>query len=520
LPTRDQLRDLIMRHRFTLRDVFGIGALLAAGALFAWQIDVFPNETARVHEHVLELDELLGLGALGFALFSGSRLAAQRRELRRRIAAEQKARSLAMEDPLTGLANRRRFEEALGQAAAAPPGRGSSHAVFMLDMNGFKKINDVHGHPVGDEVLVEVAARLRQAVRDGDLVARLGGDEFAILAPHLASAEAATGIGRRIIELMDRPVAAGGSSHPVGAAIGIGLIPQDGDSGEVVRKADIALYRAKAERSSTLRFFEEDMDAQVRERDQLERALRAAIEAGDIRPHYQPQLDLQTGQVIGFEALARWRHAELGDIPPTRFIPVAEDCGLIDRLSDQLLRQACTDAAAWPAEITLSFNISPLQLRDHTLGLRLMAILAETGLAPHRLEIELTESALVRDMDHAQKVLGEIRQSGVRIALYDFGTGYSSLYHLRAFKLDKIKIDRSFIEDMRGDPEAAAIVRALVGLGAGLNLAVVAEGVETAEQQAALRAQGCAQGQGFLYGEAIPAEAAAAVIAQAQRKAG
>ena len=510
--SREQIEEMVIRHRFTIQDMLGIGGILAVATFFAWQVEVFPHQTATVHRHVLELDEIFAILALGFALFSWSRLKAQRREIRRRIAAEQRARSLAMEDPLTGLANRRQFEDALAAAAGAPPRTDGTHALFMLDMNGFKKINDVHGHPVGDEVLVEVGARLRQAVRDGDLVARLGGDEFAVLATHLAGPEAATGIARRMIELMDAPVVTGIVDHPVGAAIGIALMPQDGDQDEVMRKADIALYRAKKEGRFALRFFEEEMDAQVRERDALERELRIAIDADAIRPCYQPQIDLATGAIVGFEALARWHHESLGDIPPTRFIPVADDCGLIGRLTDRLLRRACAEALHWPADVTLSFNLSPVQLRDTTLGLRLMTILAETGLPPQRLEIELTESALVRDLDNARQILGAIRETGVRIALDDFGTGYSSLYHLRAFKLDKIKIDRSFVETMTSDPESAAIVRALVGLGAGLSLDVIAEGVETREQEDALIAQGCARGQGFRFGEAVSANDALAMV--------
>ena len=367
-----------------------------------------------------------------------------------------------MEDPLTGLPNRRQFDAALQAAIAAPPRAGASHAVLALDLNGFKKINDVHGHGTGDAVLSEVAGLLRLAVREGDLVARLGGDEFAVLARQLASPEAATSIARRIIEAMEQPLLTAFGEHRVGAAIGIALSPQDGSTAEeLMRKADIALYRAKSEGGSALRFFEAEMDAQVQERDSLERELRAAIGTPMLRPYYQPQIDLKSGKIMGFEALARWTHLTLGEIPPDRFIPIADDCGLIGPLTDDLLHRACVDAMTWPKETLLSFNISPVQLRDTGLGLRLLAILGETGLAPQRLEIELTESALVRDMDGAREILGSIRDAGVKIALDDFGTGYSSLYHLRNFKLDKIKIDRSFVDtmghdaDLGGDREGA-----------------------------------------------------------------
>jgi EAL domain-containing protein (putative c-di-GMP-specific phosphodiesterase class I) len=252
------------------------------------------------------------------------------------------------------------------------------------------------------------------------------------------------------------------------------------------------------------------MDAHLRERDRLERALRAAIESGAVRPYYQPLVDLKSDQVTGFEALARWSDPELGDVPPDRFLPVAEHCGLAAELLRRLLRQACTDALAWPPHVTLAFNVSPRQLKDRELGSDILSILAETGFPASRLEIELTESAIVQDLETAQAVLGALRLAGVRLALDDFGTGYSSLYHLRNFKIDKIKIDRSFVECMHKEEEAGALVRALLGLGQGLGLTVTAEGVEHAHQADTLRAQGCQQGQGYLYGRAVPAAQTAA----------
>ncbi|MDB5437910.1 MAG: hypothetical protein JWM33_337 [Caulobacteraceae bacterium] len=514
-----QFKDMVIRHRFTLRDLGCIALVVGLSAAFVWQADVFPNQTPGMRRTEFELDEVFAVLALAFALFSWSRLAAQRRETRRRIAAEQEARALAMEDPLTGLPNRRHFDEHLRAAIGAPPRSGACHAVLALDLNGFKKINDVYGHGCGDEVLASVAAILKLAVRDGDLVARLGGDEFAIVARHLAGPEAATSIARRIIDSLGAPLPTSSGEQRVGTAIGIALSPQDGaDPEDLLRKADIALYRAKAERVSALRFFESEMDAQVKERDSLERELRAAIGTPALRPFYQPQIDLKSGRVVGFEALARWSHSTLGEIPPDRFIPIADDCGLIGPLTDSLLRTACRDAMTWPKDILLSVNISPIQLRDARLGLRLLAILGETGLSPHRLEIELTESALVADLEGAREVLGALRETGVKIALDDFGTGYSSLYHLRNFKLDKIKIDRSFIDSMTHDASSAAIVRALVGLGAGLSLTVTAEGVENADQQAFLAKAGCEQGQGFLYSRAVSGEDALGLLGVGKTK--
>ncbi|MEA2829330.1 MAG: hypothetical protein QOF22_78 [Bradyrhizobium sp.] len=298
----------------------------------------------------------------------------------------------------------------------------------------------------------------------------------------------------------------GSNHHRVGAGIGLALIPEDGTNAEeVLRKADIALYRAKAEDQPAARFFEEEMDRHSRERELLERELVIAIEANVLRPWYQPIVNLQTQQVIAFEALARWNHPTLGNIPPDRFIPIAEDCGLIRQLSDHLLRCACNDAVAWPKDVMLSFNISPAQLKEKTLGLRILGILGESGLSPRRLEIEITESAIVRDLDAAKAVLSTLREAGVRIALDDFGTGYSSLYHLRSFKFDAIKIDRSFVGNLGSESESAEIVRALTGLGHGLGLKITAEGIEQSEQRAVLLKQGCEQGQGFLFSHAIPA---------------
>ena len=504
------------RNRVDIQGVLFLLMVVGGAGFLAWDVDIF-HTAPRQSDHLksLELNEVLVLAGLlvsGLIVFTGHYLR-NRRETRRRAAAEHEARRLAMEDPLTGLPNRRQFEVALKTALGSPPRAGGCHGLLLLDLNGFKRVNDVHGHPIGDEVLVHIANRLKGALRGSDLVARLGGDEFAILAPHLAGPDAAASVALRVMDQLKDPIVTGSNRHMVGAAIGIALTPQDGVSKqEVMRKADIALYRAKGQGHLAMRFFEEEMDASIRERDFLERELRDAIAARSLRPFYQPLVDLKTGQITGFEALARWTHPTLGEIEPNRFIPIADDCGLIGELTDLLLRQACSDAAQWPAPLLLSFNISPVQLRDRTQGLKLMRILADTGLPPQRLEIEITESALVQDMEAAQAILGSLRDAGVRIALDDFGTGYSSLYHLRNFKLDKIKIDRSFVEAMTYDRDSAAIVHALIGLGSGLSLAVTAEGVEDAQQQKMLIEQGCQQAQGFLFSRAVPADEVADLL--------
>lgn len=496
-----------MRHRFHIWDGLVILALACLLGFLGLEYDILRHSglsTGRAAE--LEGGEIvliaLVLGA--FALVARHRLRAQAREVERRTAAERHARELALQDPLTGLANRRHFDEAVASAVAGPPGADRVHAVLMLDLNRFKAINDVYGHPVGDQVLMAVALRLSGCVRVTDVVARLGGDEFAVVATHLLGVEEAASIGLRIVEALQAPVEIAGNLHSVGVGIGIALYPQDASTAsELVRRADIALYRAKAERLSSVKFFQEDMDAQVRERAHLEARLRTAVADAAITCGYQPQVDLGTGRVTGFEALARWHDAELGEVPPERFIPVAEESGVMIRLGRQILARACADASAWDADAIVSVNVSPVQLHAPDFEQMVRDILRDSGLPAHRLELEITENTLVRDLQVAQQALNGLRDSGVRIALDDFGTGYSSLYHLRNFKVDRIKIDRSFVESMSTEAESEAIVRALLGLGHGLGVKVTAEGVQDSTQRARLADEGCDEAQGFLFSEAL-----------------
>jgi diguanylate cyclase (GGDEF)-like protein len=498
------IRSFVIRRRFAIRNWSLILAGLLVAVYCVYAIDIFHSEAGiGLHQAEVELDEALLIGgvlALVLLAFGAHHYRGQKREMARRIAAERHARELAYQDGLTGLPNRRQFEDAVRAAIAAPPRAGAAHGVFLLDLNGFKQINDVHGHNIGDEVLIVVARRLSAAMRDGDMVARFGGDEFAILATHLAGPETATNVALRVIEALDPVIAAGGALHRVGAGVGIALVPTDATTlEEAMRKADVALYRAKAERRSALRFFEPDMDARVQERAAMETALRHAIDTDCIDATYQPIMNLQTHDVVGFEVAPRWLDPEKGEVALERFIAIAEDVGLIHVLAERILRQACEAARRWPPHVTLSIDIYPSQLRDRLLSARVVRILAETGLAAARLEMEITESALVADMEGAQIALGALRAAGVRIALDNFGTGYSSLYHLRNFKLDKIKIDRSFIQAMASERESAGIVSALVGLGQGLGLTIAADGVEASDQEASLILSGCEQGQGGLF---------------------
>jgi diguanylate cyclase (GGDEF)-like protein len=427
------------------------------------------------------------------------------REIRARISAELEARDLARHDPLTGLPNRRFFAEKLDEYL-----RGTSDtqqlAVLMLDLDGFKKVNDMHGHATGDKALGEFARRAAALLRAGSVFARIGGDEFSIIMPRINSLDDPTNLARRIATSVAEPFLIDNLAVEFGVGVGIAIAPNDGtEPDELVRRADRALYRAKGAGRSSVRFFEPEMDTHVERRIQIERELRSAIASNVIVPHYQPLVSLDGDRIIGFEALARWESEGLGYIPPDVFIPIAEETGLINVLGDQLFRRACLDANTWPANFILAFNISPIQLRDPTVGLRILSILGQTGFSPRRLEIEITESALVENVEVVQTVIDDLRRAGVRIALDDFGTGYATLSQLLSFHLDKIKIDRSFVSRLDKSDQSLVIVRAILGLAKGLGLTTTAEGVEDAGELACLKANGCAQGQGYLFSKAIPA---------------
>jgi diguanylate cyclase (GGDEF)-like protein len=452
--------------------------------------------------------------SIGFAIFSYRRVKELSIEMKARRVAELEAKKLARHDPLTGLPNRRFFVETLGEVLLTT-NSDSRSAVLMLDLDGFKSINDAYGHAVGDHALIEFAQRISAVMRAGAVFVRIGGDEFAVIVPNIKSLDDLTALARRIVTAVAEPILIGQISTSVGVGIGIAIAPSDGMNPEImVQRADRALYRAKAEGRSCIRFFEPDMDAHVERRVAIETELRAAVAAKTIVPYYQPLVAFEGRRVVGFEALARWKSDKFGWVSPDLFIKVAEEIGIISELGDQLLRQACLDARAWPPELTLAFNISAVQLRDPTIGLRVLAILAETGFSPRRLELEITETALVDNIKIAQAVTGQLRQAGVRIALDDFGTGYATLSQLLSLKLDRIKIDRSFVDRLGKDKESTTIVRAVLGLASGFNLETTAEGIENDEQLASLRADGCLEGQGYLFGKAVPANEVINVLAK------
>jgi len=431
-------------------------------------------------------------------------------ELKRR---EQQIQHLAFHDALTGLPNRLLFHTRIEESLADAQAKGAAIAVMCLDLDHFKNVNDSLGHAAGDALLRIVGDRLLECVREGDTVARLGGDEFGIVLANLNDAEFATTLAWRIISALHQSVDLSGHQAVIGTSIGIAISPTDGTDGdELLKNADLALYRAKADGRGTFRFFEAEMDARAQARRSLEIDLRQATAKGELELHYQPQVHLETNAVTGFEALVRWRHPQRGLVPPEEFIPLAEETGIITEIGEWVLRQACTDAMKWPDSTKVAVNVSPAQFRDRDLAQQIAEILAETGCPPTRLEIEITESLLLRDANAKLSTLDELRRLGLRVSMDDFGTGFSSLSNLRSFPFDKIKIDRSFVRELDRSPDSAAIVRAVLGLGRSLGISTCAEGVETAEQMAALREQGCTEVQGFYLSTPKPLEEVTAML--------
>jgi diguanylate cyclase (GGDEF)-like protein len=408
---------------------------------------------------------------------------------------EARIAHMAHHDPLTDLPNRAAFNECLEA--------GESFAVLSLDLDRFKEINDVFGHTVGDELLRQIARRLEVAC-EGAFLARLGGDEFNVITavgPQPATAEAISG---RLSVALGKDIAVDGHPLHAGLTIGVSIYPNDGtDAESLVANADAALYNAKAEERGSIRFFEPDMDKRLREKRALQHDLRSAIARNELELYYQPQA-LIGGEITGFEALARWHHPSRGMTSPDTFIPLAEESGLIVSLGEWILREACREAASWPRPLSIAINLSPMQFRHGDLPSLVHEVLLETGLTPGRLELEITEGVLVHDFARAVSLLRRLKNLGVRIAMDDFGTGYSSLSYLQSFPFDKIKIDQSFIAKLSQNSQSEAIIRAVIGLGHGLDLPVVAEGVETEEQLAFLAKEGCNEMQGFLIGRPKP----------------
>jgi diguanylate cyclase (GGDEF)-like protein len=418
--------------------------------------------------------------------------------------AQDQISHMARHDALTNLPNRTLFREELERALLlAKP--GSQIAVLCLDLDHFKKINDSLGHPIGDALLKEAASRLRACIGPADTVARLGGDEFAIVQfgnhsdPSIISA-----LASRIVDAVAAPYDIDGQHLVIGVSIGISLAPDDGDNPvELLKNADLALYRAKADGRGTYRFFEAGMDARAQARRVLEQDLRLALKRSEFEVHYQPIRDIASEEIVVCEALVRWRHPQRGLVAPNHFIPLAEETGLIVPLGAWVLQQACREAVLW-SKACVAVNLSPVQFRNTDLLGTVRAVLKETGLPAHRLELEITESVLLQNSETTRGILHELRALGVKISLDDFGTGYSSLSYLRSFPFDKIKIDRSFVNELATRQDSLAIIRAVTGLGNSLGIATTAEGVETDAQLEMLSREGCTQAQGFLISKPRP----------------
>ncbi len=412
--------------------------------------------------------------------------------------ANERIQFLARHDALTSLHNRVVFNEVI-EAEVARVERGAVFAVLCIDLDGFKHVNDTLGHSIGDELLKLVAGRLRSVVRSTDTVARLGGDEFAVVQVQIEQPAGARSLAQRIIDTIAVPFEIEGHQIMIGASIGVAVSPWDGlDSQSLMRNADMALYRAKAGGRRTYRFFEASMDAAARERRELELELRRAIANRDFELHYQPLLDLKSDRIVSCEALIRWNHPTKGRIPPDKFIPMAEDLGLIVEIGHWVLLQACEEARNWPADVGVSVNISPVQFKSDRLVDCVQSVLRETGLDPARLELEITEAVLMQDTQRTIRLLRELKILGVRITLDDFGTGYSSLSYLRKFQFDKLKIDRSFVSDITSGNIGRSIVKAVAELAASLGMRTTAEGVELAEQLEFLKSINCDEIQGYL----------------------
>jgi diguanylate cyclase (GGDEF)-like protein len=420
---------------------------------------------------------------------------------------------LANHDPLTELPNRANFRQHLLRSVGHAR-RGHGFALHSLDLDRFKAVNDTLGHAAGDELLKQVAERLKKVVRDGDLVARLGGDEFAIIQFPLEHAKQASDLAVRVVKELGETYHIDGHDVVSGTSVGIALAPFDSlNPADLLQKSDMALYRAKSDGRGNHHFFEPGMDILLRSRRGLEHDLRAAIQKGQFELYFQPVLNLARGDIAGFEALIRWHHPVRGMILPEDFISVAEESGLIVRIGEWTLREACRHAAGWPQGINVSVNVSPAQFRNPNFIAMIDNALSAARLAPERLELELTESVLIENTNTIVQMLERLRCMGVKIAMDDFGSGYSSLNYLRSFPFDMIKIDRSFIHDLH-KPDCKAIVHATIELSNTLGLRTTAEGVETSEQLAILRAEGCTDIQGFLVSHPLPAAQATALVHQ------
>jgi diguanylate cyclase (GGDEF)-like protein len=498
-----------------------LGILIAAMVMLIWNGSEFFQQVTKARNG-LGPDLKIALIALtlnvALILFGWRRYVDLQHETEMRQQGEERAALIASTDGMTSLLNRKGFADRGEELRSRAAGEDRQLVIFSLQLHRFKAINDRHGYDVGDRMLRMIASSLEELAGSDDLVARLAGDEFAIaLAAHRDELPQAEQLADRMLRAVTRPMEAEGRLVQVGAFIGIAASdPDEGQIPDFLRRADIALDRAKSSCSARPVWFDEGMERALILHSEIEQGIRYGLDHAQFIPYFEPQVDLLTGEIIGFEVLARWNHPLSGLIEPDRFIPVAEEHGLIGRLSEQIILAALSEGAKWDPAIKLSVNISPSQLTDSWLAQRIVRLLSEAGFPAERLVVEITESSLFADLDLAKTIVTSLKNQGVRLALDDFGTGFSSLAHLRSLPFDVIKIDRSFVSTLVDDPESAAIVRAVTTLADALRVPVTVEGIEDAATHAAVAGFGCAVGQGWYFGKPMSGDQATALLRSRQ----
>lgn len=497
--------------------MFVLAILIAAVFLLIWNGSEFFQKLSfagRAVGPALKVTLIALVLNVALILFGWRRYVDLQHETEMRKEGEARAALIASTDGMTGLLNRKGFADRGEELRRQAELDGQQLVILSIQLNRFKAINDRHGYDVGDRVLRLIAAAMEEMTGAGDLVARLAGDEFAVAyaAPNEAMDEAEK-LAERLLKAITRPLEAEGKLVQVGAFVGIAASnPCEGQIPDMLRRADIALDRAKSTRSARPVWFDEGMERALIIHSELEQGIRYGLDHEQFLPYFEPQVDLLTGEIIGFEVLARWDHPLSGMIEPDRFIPIAEEHGLIGRLSEQIMLAAMTEAAGWDQSIKLSVNISPSQLADSWLAQRIVRLLTEAGFPAERLVVEITESSLFSDLDLARMIVTSLKNQGIRLALDDFGTGFSSLAHLRSLPFDVIKIDRCFVSTLARDSESAAIIRAVTTLADGLGVPVTVEGIEDAATHAAVAGFGCAVGQGWYFGKPMSADQATALL--------
>ena len=527
-PDSETIADDVKRFGRAERDLVALGIAVAALILFVGTGGVVLPQILRAWSGLGESPDTVITNALllniALIIFGWRRYAELTDEVRERRKAEQTARQLAETDALTGLLNRRSFAGASSELITHTRETGLGTAMLMLDLDNFKQINDLHGHKAGDAVLVEISRRMSALAPVGSSVARLGGDEFACMVPFdTRSPDKLDQLAASLIESVSQPIEVGGSEILITVSIGIARCDLDIVQTEpaecaqdLMHHADIAMYHAKKQGRKRYAWFETTMESELRFRNELETGIRRGVAEGEFVPYYEQQIDLESGDLVGFEMLARWNSPQLGLVSPEIFIPIAEEIGVIAELSENLMRQAFRDAKDWDPKLTLSINISPIQLRDPWFSQKLLRLLLESGFPPHRLDIEITESCMHENIGVVRSVVTSLKNQGIQISLDDFGTGYSSLAQLRTLPFDRLKIDRSFVSELAKEGANSKIVEAIVSLGRGFDLPITAEGIENAEVLKALRQMGQLKGQGYLYGR--PEDAAKTHTRLAEKK--